>query len=126
MSRKCEILGIGVMSGNNVSHSNRKTKRRFLPNLKNVSLKSEALGVAINIKVAAATLRTINKYGSIDNFLVNYRFSKLSAKAQKLRNQIKKKLIKIGKLDDVKIVNEKKVNVAKASRRQEKKKAVSK
>ena len=107
MSRKCELLGVGVMSGNNVSHSNRKTKRRFLPNLKNVSLKSETLGVAVNVKVATSTLRTINKYGSIDNFLVNYRFSKLSDQAQKLRNQIKKKLIKVGKLDDVKVVNTK-------------------
>lgn len=107
MSRKCELLGVGVMSGNNVSHSNRKTKRRFLPNLKNVSLKSETLGVAVNVKVAASTLRTVNKYGSIDNFLVNYRFSKLSDQAKKLRNQIKKKLIKVGKLDDVKVVNTK-------------------
>lgn len=123
MSRKCDILGIGVMSGNNVSHSNRKTKRRFLPNLKNVSLKSEALGVSVNIKVAASTLRTINKYGSIDNFLVNYRFAKLTSQAQKLRNQVKKKLIKIGKLDEVKIINEKKVTVAKPSKRQAKKAA---
>lgn len=123
MSRKCDILGIGVMSGNNVSHSNRKTKRRFLPNLKNVSLKSEALGVSVNIKVAASTLRTINKYGSIDNFLVNYRFAKLTSQAQKLRNQVKKKLIKIGKLDEVKIINEKKATVAKPSKRQAKKAA---
>jgi len=105
MSRKCEMLGVGVMSGNNVSHSNRKTKRRFLPNLKNVSLKSETLGVNVNIKVATSTLRTINKYGSIDNFLINYRFSKLTSQAQKLRNQMKKKLIKVGKLEDIKVIN---------------------
>lgn len=103
MSRRCEILGVGVMSGNNVSHSHRKTKRRFLPNLKNVSLKSETLGVNVNIKVATSTLRTINKYGSIDIFLVNYRFLKLTPKAQKLRNQIKKKLIKAGKLEEIKV-----------------------
>ena len=119
MSRKCEILGIGVMSGNNVSHSNRKTKRRFLPNLKNVSLKSEVLGVAVNIKVATSTLRTINKYGSIDNFLVNYRFSKLSSQAQKLRNQIKKKLIKVGKLEEIKVIN-KKTPVKRVSKRKTK------
>lgn len=126
MSNKCDILKVSVMSGNNVSHSNRKTRRRFLPNLKNVSLKSEVLGTSINIKVAASTLRTINKYGNIDNFLVNYRFAKLSLKAQKLRNQIKKKLIKNGKLDDIKIVNDKKSNEKKLSKRQAKIKAAKK
>jgi len=119
MSRKCELLGIGVMSGNNVSHSNRKTKRRFLPNLKNVSLKSDVLGVAVNIKVATSTLRTINKYGNIDNFLINYRFSGLSSQAKKLRNQIKKKLIKAGKLEEIKVINIK-THVKRESKRKSK------
>ena len=65
MSKKCDLLGIGVMTGNTVSHSNRKNRRRFLPNLKTVSLKSETLGVDVTLRVAAATLRTVNKHGNI-------------------------------------------------------------
>lgn len=109
MSKRCELLAVSVMSGNKVSHSNRKTRRRFLPNLKEISFKSDTLGVDVNLKIAASTLRTVNKYGNIDSFLVNYPFIKLTAKAKKLRVQIKKKLIKLGKLDEVKIVKEKKV-----------------
>ena len=109
MSRRCELLGVGVMSGNKVSHSNRKTKRRFLPNLKSISFKSDTLGVAVPLKVTAASIRTVNKYGNIDNFLINCRHAKLTESAQKLRLQIKKKLIKLGKLDEIKIIKEKKV-----------------
>lgn len=108
MSRRCDLLAVGVMSGNKVSHSNRKTRRRFLPNLRALSFTSEALGVELNFKVAASTLRTINKFGNIDNFLVNYRYAKLTAKGKKLRTKIKQKLIKSGKLTEVKIVKEKK------------------
>ncbi len=90
------------MSGNKVSHSNRKTRRRFLPNLKNISFKSDALGVNLNLKIATSTLRTINKYGNIDNFLVNYKFNKLSDSAKKLRIKIKRKLISENKLEEVK------------------------
>jgi large subunit ribosomal protein L28 len=113
MSRRCDLLGTGVMTGNKVSHSNRKTKRRFLPNLKEISFKSDTLGVDVNLKITAATLRTVNKYGNIDAFLVNYRFTKMSDLAKKLRTQIKKKLIKLNKLDDIKIVKEKKVKIVK-------------
>ncbi len=123
MSRKCELLSVGVMSGNKVSHSNRKTRRRFLPNLKEVSLKSEVMGGDIKLKIAASTLRTINKYGNIDNFLVNCRNAKLTESAQKLRRQIKKKLIKLGKLEEVKIVKEKKAVVKKAAAKKSAKKA---
>ena len=91
------------MSGHNVSHSNRKTKRRFLPNLNKLSFKSDALGVKLNFKIASSTLRTINKYGNIDNFLVNYRFNKLSAEAKKFRFKIQKSLSKQGKLEEIKI-----------------------
>lgn len=117
MSRKCELLAVGVMSGNQVSHSNRKTRRRFLPNLCDVSLKSEILGSSLNLRIAASTLRTVNKYGSIDNFLVNARFSKLTSLGQKLRRQIKKKLISLGKLDEVQFVSEKKSFVKAPSKR---------
>lgn len=113
MSRRCDLLGTGVMSGNKVSHSNRKTRRRFLPNLKTLSFKSDALGSNLSLKITTATLRTVNKYGSIDAFLVNCRHAKLTELGQKLKLQIKKKLIKLGKLDEVKIVKERKVLVKK-------------
>lgn len=118
MSRKCDLLGVGVASGNKVSHSNRKTRRRFLPNLKTISLKSDVLGVALKLKIASSTLRTINKYGNIDNFLINFRFAKLAPLAQKIRKKIKVKLIKQDRLADVKItkvkiVREPKKEVAK-------------
>jgi len=108
MSRRCELLAVGVMSGNNVSHSKRRTKRKFRPNLKEISFKSDTLGVNVNLKVTASTLRTVNKYGNIDNFLVNYRFKKLTESARKLRRQIIKKLTKENRLEEVKIVKENK------------------
>ena len=109
MSRRCDLIAkIGVMSGNNVSHSNRKTRRRFLPNLCQASFASEALGVSVNLKVAASTLRTINKYGNIDNFLINYRHNQLSDEAISLRNKIKKALIKKGQFEAVKVKSRKK------------------
>lgn len=108
MAKRCELLGIGVMSGNKVSHSNRKTRRRFLPNLRSLSFKSDVLGSEITLRIAASTLRTVNKYGNIDNFLINSRFAKLTEDAQKIRTQIKKKLVKTGKLDEVKFAKVKK------------------
>ncbi len=117
MSKKCELLAVSVMSGNKVSHSNRKTRRRFLPNLKNISFKSDVLGVDVSLKVATSTLRTVNKFGNIDNFLVNYRYLKLTEVAQKLRRQIKKKLIKAGKLQEIQIVKEKKAPVVKKEKK---------
>ncbi len=124
MSRKCDLVGIGVRSGNKISHSNRKTRRRFLPNLRAVALHSDALGVDLNLRIAAATLRTVNKYGNIDNFLVNYRFAKLTEKARTLRNKVKRKLEKTGKLAEVQIVKAKKEKAVKAAA--PKKKAVKK
>jgi large subunit ribosomal protein L28 len=107
MSKRCDLLNVSPVSGNNVSHSNRKTKRRFLPNLNKLSFKSEALGIKINLKIAASTLRTINKYGNIDNFLVNYRFNKLSETAIKYRSKITKALAKKGELENLKIKSRK-------------------
>ena len=116
MSKKCALLSVGIMSGNSVSHSNRKTRRKFYPNLKSVVLKSETLGVNLTLKVATSSLRTVNKYGNIDNFLVNYKYAKLADKARKLRTQIKKKLIKAGKLDEVQFAKEvKKVTTRKVA-----------
>jgi large subunit ribosomal protein L28 len=117
MSKKCELLGVGIMSGNSVSHSNRKTKRRFLPNLKNIAFKSNVLGVNLKLKIATSTLRTVNKYGNIDAFLINYRFNKLTVKAQNLRVQIKKKLIKAEKLAEVQVPFEGKLVIRESARK---------
>jgi large subunit ribosomal protein L28 len=108
MSRRCDLIAkVGVMSGNNVSHSNRKTRRRFLPNLCQASFNSEALGVSVNLRVAASTLRTVNKYGNIDNFLVNYRYAGLTDEARRLRNKIVKSLVKKSKFDELKVKSRK-------------------
>ena len=66
------------------------------------------MGVSLNLKIAASTLRTVNKYGNIDSFLVNYPYAKLTTQGKKLRVQVKKKLVKLGKLDEVKVIKEKK------------------
>ena len=91
MSKKCEITGTGVMSGNNVSHANNKTRRRFLPNLNDVSLFSEILGKIFKLKVTSATLRTIEHNGGLDAYLETTSNTKLSAAAIKIKNQIAKK-----------------------------------
>lgn len=124
MSKKCDLLATKAMTGNKVSHSNRKTKRKFNPNLNILSFASDALGTKVNLRVSSATLRTVNKYGSLDSFLVNYRFSKLTDLAKKLRRKIQNKLIKLGKLEEVKVVAEKKA--AKPKKATVAKKAVAK
>lgn len=104
MSRNCDLTNIGVVSGNRVSHSNIKTKRRFLPNLQHVSLRSDILGININLKLATKTIRTINKYGSLDSFLVNYGYNKLSAEGRKLRRKVIKKLSEKNQISEIKII----------------------
>jgi len=116
MTKRCDLIDVGVMSGNNVSHSKRRTRRKFEPNLQKMSFKSEALGVNVTLKIASSTLRTINKYGTLDVFLMNYRFSRMSDKAKLLRKKVTKALEKKGELDKVKIVKEKKVTDAKKVR----------
>ncbi len=120
MSRSCDLTGVKAVYGNMVSHSNIKTKRRFLPNLQNVSLKSESLGISLNLKLAAKTLRTVNKYGSLDSFLVNYGYNKLSVKGRNLRKKVIRKLEDKKELDNVKIVV-KKNRIEKQSKRNKKK-----
>lgn len=104
MAKRCDLTGVGVMTGNNVSKSNRRTRRDFLPNLKETTLKSDALGANVTLKIATGTLRTINKYGSLDSFIINYRFCKLTDTAKKLRRKIEKALVSKGEFDNVKIV----------------------
>ena len=90
MSRCCELTGKGVMYGNNVSHANNKTRRRFLPNLNDVTLASETLGRAFKLKISAAALRTVDHRGGLDAFLAKAQDRDLSVKAQKIKKDIAK------------------------------------
>ena len=92
MSRRCEITGVGPMVGHNVSHSNIKTKRRFLPNLADISLQSESLGQSFRLKITNAALRTLDFRGGLDAVLLNSRDEVLSARALKIKRQVKAKL----------------------------------
>ena len=90
MTRKCDLTGKLVITGNNVSHANNKTKRRFIPNLQNVSLYSEKLGKKLKFRIAASTLRTVEKNGGIDSFLLNAFSENLSSNAKKYKKSITK------------------------------------
>lgn len=90
MSRRCELTGKGVMSGHNVSHSNIKTNRRFLPNLNSVSLASETLGRSYRFRIAASTLRTVDHRGGLDAFLMKARDTELSPKALDVKRELVK------------------------------------
>ena len=94
MSRRCEITGKGVLSGNNVSHANNKTKRIYRPNLQTIDLVSEALGNSYKLKIAMNTLRTVDKVGGLDSFLLKANDKVLSLKALRLKRAIAKKTAK--------------------------------
>ena len=90
MSRRCELTGKGPMSGNNVSHANNKTKRRFLPNLNDVTLQSEVLGRGIKFRISAAALRTVDHRGGLDAFMAKAKDTELSDSALKVKKEIAK------------------------------------
>ena len=90
MSRRCELTGVGPMSGNNVSHANNKTRRRFLPNLCDVTLRSDRLGRAFKMRITASALRTIDHVGGLDAFLAKADESVLSSRAQKIKRDLAK------------------------------------
>ncbi len=88
MSKKCELTGKIPMKGHNVSHANNKTKRRFLPNLKKVTFKSDKLNKNITLKVTNSAVRTVDFKGGLDQYLKSVKKQKLSRKAQKLKISI--------------------------------------
>lgn len=90
MSRVCELTGKGPMTGNNVSHANNKTKRRFLPNLNDVTLISDTLGRSFKLRVSASALRTVDHRGGLDTFLAKAKDAELSDKALKIKKDIAK------------------------------------
>jgi large subunit ribosomal protein L28 len=92
MARRCELTGKGVLVGNNVSHANNKTKRRYLPNLVNVTLASEALGEGVRLRISANALRSVEHRGGLDAFLLKASNEDLSDRAQILKREITKKL----------------------------------
>ena len=89
MSRVCELSGKKVMSGNNVSHAHNKTKRKFLPNLCQVTLVSEKLNLSIKLRISADALRSVEHSGGLDNFLIKSNDRNLSIKARRLKKKIK-------------------------------------
>ncbi|MYH58199.1 MAG: 50S ribosomal protein L28 [Boseongicola sp. SB0675_bin_26] len=92
MSRRCELTGKGPMVGNNVSHANNKTKRRFLPNLTETALMSETLGRTFRLKVSAAALRTVDHKGGLDAFLMKAKDADLSDRARRIKREIRSAL----------------------------------
>ncbi|MGO9741877.1 MAG: 50S ribosomal protein L28 [Roseiarcus sp.] len=92
MSRRCELTGKAVQTGNKVSHSNRKTRTRFLPNLCQVTLISDALERSVRLRIAAAALRSVEHRGGLDSFLLKSNDADLSAGAAALKREIVKKL----------------------------------
>ena len=92
MSRRCELTGKSVLVGHKVSHSNIKTKRRFLPNLCTVTLTSEALGQKVRMRISTNALKSVDHNGGLDAFLMKARKENLSPKALELKRKIEKKL----------------------------------
>ncbi len=89
MAKRCIITGKGVQTGNNVSHANNKTRRRYLPNLQVVSLLSETLGTTVTLRLSSRGLRTIEHNGGLDAFLLSTPNGKLSCEAKRLKKRIK-------------------------------------
>ncbi|MCG6902829.1 MAG: 50S ribosomal protein L28 [Rhodobacter sp.] len=90
MSRRCELTGKGPMTGNNVSHAKNRTRRRFLPNLNDVSLMSETLGRTVKLRISASALRTVDHRGGLDAFLAKAKDDELSVAALKVKKEIAK------------------------------------
>ena len=92
MSRRCELSGKAVLSGNTVSHANNKARRRFLPNLNEVTLISDTLKQNVHLRITSHALRTVEARGGLDAFLMKARNTDLSARALKLKRQIAKRI----------------------------------
>jgi large subunit ribosomal protein L28 len=88
MSRRCEITGKGVQSGNNVSHANNRTRRRFLPNLQVSSMLSDILGVGVTMRLSTRAIRTVERNGGIDAFLLATPDRDLAPEAKQLKRRI--------------------------------------
>ena len=96
MSRRCDLTGKSALVGHKVSHSNRKTKRRFLPNLLNVTVISDALGRSVKLRVSANALKSIDHRGGLDAYLLNAKTEVLAPYLRTLKKEIAKKQVKAG------------------------------
>ena len=92
MARRCELTGKAVLTGNNVSHANNRTRRRFLPNLVAVTLISDALGENVRLRISAHALRSVEHRGGLDAFLVKADDCELSPRARLLKREIARKI----------------------------------
>jgi len=92
MSKRCELTGVSPLKGHNVSHANNKTKRRFLPNLKKATFKSDKLKRNISLRVTSSAVRSVDFKGGLDQYLKSVKKQKLSRKAQKLKLSIHAKV----------------------------------
>jgi large subunit ribosomal protein L28 len=92
MAQRCELTGKGVMTGNNVSHALNRTRRRFIPNLCRVTLISESLNRSVKVKIAASTLRTVEKRGGLDAFLLKAKDVELSSRVLDLKKEVRQAL----------------------------------
>ncbi len=90
MSRRCEITGKGVLTGNNVSHANNKTRRRFLPNLQELSLLSDVLGTTVRMRLSTRAIRTIEHNGGLDGFLLGTPDRRLAPEALQIKRRIER------------------------------------
>lgn len=90
MARRCQISGKGVLTGNNVSHANNKTRRRFLPNLQQTSMLSETLGQSVRLRLTPHAIRTIESKGGLDAYLMGRTNSKLTDEGRRLKRRIVK------------------------------------
>lgn len=92
MSRRCELTGKAVLTGNNVSHANNRSRRRFLPNLNQVTLISDSLGERVRLRISSHAIRSVEHRGGLDAFLVKASDGDLSDKALKLKRRVEKRL----------------------------------
>lgn len=90
MSRRCELTGKGPMVGNNVSHAKNRTRRRFLPNLNDVTLISDVLGRSFKLRISASALRSVDHRGGLDAFLAKAKDEELSSNALKIKKDVAK------------------------------------
>ncbi len=93
MSRRCDITGKGVQTGNNVSHAHNKSRRRFLPNLQDTSLLSDALGRVVKLKLSTRAIRSIEHNGGLDTYLLKTSNDKLTEEAVTLKRKVKKAMV---------------------------------
>jgi large subunit ribosomal protein L28 len=90
MSRRCQITGKGVLTGNNVSHANNKTRRRFLPNLQETSMLSDILGTSIRLRLSTRAIRTVEANGGIDGYLLGTPDRRLAAEARVIKRRLRR------------------------------------